>query len=67
MKTKYISIKNCKIADSKNTFIEKLDWELNSGEFWLVFGENGGGKADFLHALCGQKFHKTEKNVEIFL
>ena len=65
MKTKYISIKNCKIADSKNTFIEKLDWELNSGEFWLVFGENGGGKADFLHALCGIGSKKIILNDEL--
>ena len=27
---------------------------MNSGEAWLVIGPNGGGKADFLKALCGQ-------------
>ncbi len=28
---------------------------MNSGEAWLVIGPNGGGKADFLKALCGQQ------------
>ncbi len=27
---------------------------MNAGEAWLVIGPNGGGKADFLKALCGQ-------------
>lgn len=28
---------------------------MNAGEAWLVIGPNGGGKADFLKALCGQQ------------
>ena len=27
---------------------------MNAGEAWLAIGPNGGGKADFLKALCGQ-------------
>ena len=53
MKNSLISIKNCAVSDSKKTFIKNVDWELKNGEFWLVFGENGGGKAEFLRALCG--------------
>lgn len=53
MKNSLISIKNCAVSDSKKTFIKNVNWELKNGEFWLVFGENGGGKAEFLRALCG--------------
>ena len=70
MKNSLISIKNCAVSDSKKTFIKKVNWELKNGEFWLVFGENGGGKAEFLRALCGigpEKFVlNCEDNSEYF-
>ena len=70
MKNSLISIKNCAVSDSKRTFIKNVNWELKNGEFWLVFGENGGGKAEFLRALCGigpEKFVlNCEDNSEFF-
>lgn len=70
MKNSLISIKNCAVSDSKKTFIKNVNWELKNGEFWLVFGENGGGKAEFLRALCGigpEKFVlNCEDNSEYF-
>ncbi len=49
-----ISIKNCRVESSNSTLIKNFSWQMNSGEAWLVIGPNGGGKADFLKALCGQ-------------
>lgn len=70
MKNSLISIKNCAVSDSKKKLIHNVDWELKNGEFWLVFGENGGGKAEFLRALCGigpEKFVlNCEDNSEYF-
>ena len=70
MKNSLISIKNCAVSDSKKNFIKNVNWELKNGEFWLVFGENGGGKAEFLRALCGigpEKFVlNCEDNSEYF-
>ncbi|MBQ8777437.1 MAG: ATP-binding cassette domain-containing protein [Treponema sp.] len=70
MKNSLISIKNCAVSDSKKTFIKNVNWELKNGDFWLVFGENGGGKAEFLRALCGigpEKFVlNCEDNSEYF-
>lgn len=48
-----ISIKNCRIENSKETVVPEIDWQLKSGEKWLVIGPNGGGKAVFLNALSG--------------
>ena len=48
----------------KKTFIKNVNWELKNGEFWLVFGENGGGKAEFLRALCGIGPEKFVLNCE---
>ena len=50
-----ISIHNCRVQDIHGTLLPRVDWELRSGEAWLVIGPNGGGKADFLRALAGEK------------
>lgn len=49
-----ISIKNCRIEESAAVKVPELSWTMRTGEAWLVIGPNGGGKADFLKALCGQ-------------
>ena len=48
-----ISIKNCRIENSRSTVVPQIYWEMHDGEKWLVIGPNGGGKADFLNALSG--------------
>ncbi|MBR5966478.1 MAG: ATP-binding cassette domain-containing protein [Treponema sp.] len=49
-----ISIKNCRIEDSAQARIKNFSWSMQEGQAWLAIGPNGGGKADFLKALCGQ-------------
>lgn len=51
---KLITIKNCNIENSKTTLLQDINWDFKTGESWLVIGPNGGGKADFLKAICGQ-------------
>lgn len=53
MNNPLITIKNCRIENSKQTIIPSLTWTMNAGESWLVIGPNGGGKADFINALDG--------------
>ena len=50
-----IYINNCRVQDLHGTKIPSLDWNMKIGEAWLVIGPNGGGKADFLRALAGEK------------
>lgn len=54
MSEKFITIKNCRIDDSRNTKIREISWNMNAGEAWLVIGPNGGGKAEFLKGLAGE-------------
>ncbi len=35
--------------------LPELSWEMKKDEAWLVIGPNGGGKADFIQALSGEK------------
>ena len=50
-----IYINNCRVQDLHGTKIKSVNWEMKAGEAWLVIGPNGGGKADFLRALAGEK------------
>ena len=50
-----INIQNCRVQDLHGTSVERLDWQMRAGESWLVIGPNGGGKADFLRAIAGEK------------
>ena len=48
-----ITIENCRIENSRQILIPQVSWTMKSGENWLIIGPNGGGKADFVNALCG--------------
>lgn len=68
-----IYINDCRVQDLHGTKIPSFSWEMLAGEAWLVIGPNGGGKADFLRALAGEKeiapassyFTKFSDSVEI--
>lgn len=54
MSRNFITLKNCRIEDSKSVKLENINWTFNTGEAWLVIGTNGSGKANFLKALAGE-------------
>lgn len=53
MQDDLIKIQNCKITGKQGVIINDFSWEMKTGEAWLVTGENGSGKADFINALSG--------------
>ena len=59
-----IQIKNCRIENSRTTLLQDISWHMNKGEFWLITGANGSGKADFLNALSGIGGLKIIPNIE---
>lgn len=54
MSRNFITLKNCRIEDSKSVKLENINWTFNTGEAWLVIGANGSGKANFLKTLAGE-------------
>ena len=54
MSRNFITLKNCRIEDSKSVKLENINWTFNTGEAWLVIGANRSGKANFLKALAGE-------------
>ena len=50
-----MEIKNCRVEDLKQVHIKNLSFTLDENQAWLVIGPNGGGKAEFVKALVGEK------------
>lgn len=48
-----ISIKSVSHSYANAHNISFKDWEINSGEQWLLLGESGSGKTTLLHILTG--------------
>ncbi len=59
-----ITIKNCRIENSKSVLVSELNWTMQSGQAWLVIGPNGGGKADFFNALSANLNILPNSNME---
>lgn len=45
--------------------LRDIDWQVNKGEHWVVFGMNGSGKTTLLSIIAGFK-HYTAGKVKIF-
>lgn len=48
-----ISIKSVIHSYNNTSQISFKDWEINTGEQWLLLGESGSGKTSLLHILTG--------------
>ena len=41
------------LADTDATVLEKIEWTVNSGEFWVIAGMHGSGKSDLMATAAG--------------
>lgn len=48
-----IAIKSVSFSYNKTTSLSFKDWDINSGEQWLLLGDSGSGKSTLLHILTG--------------
>jgi len=48
-----IKLKDCGIKIKKEVILQNLNFELQPGKFYHLFGENGAGKSVFLQGLLG--------------
>ena len=60
-----IRLENINISYGEKRVLKNIDWEVNSGEQWLLQGHNGSGKSTLLSLLNGD--HPQAYANEIFL
>lgn len=54
-----IQIQNLTLQTGSNRLLTDINWTINRGENWIVFGRNGSGKTTLLSTLVG--FHKFQR------
>ena len=60
-----LEIKQLSCKMGKNYLLRDINWQVNRGEQWIVYGMNGSGKTTLLSIIAGYK-HYTEGSVRIF-
>lgn len=48
-----LATRQLSISAGQRRLVQKLDWQVQRGEFWCVLGKNGAGKTSLLHTLAG--------------
>lgn len=48
-----LKISNLKVERESKTLLEKINFEINSGETYVILGHNGSGKSSLAYALMG--------------
>ena len=64
-KESLIKLENINISYGEKQVLKNIDWEVNSGEQWLLQGHNGSGKSTLLSLLNGD--HPQAYANEIYL
>lgn len=59
-----LDLKGVCLKRDGNWILENIDWKINKGENWVLFGLNGAGKTALLHMLCAYYF-PTKGNVKV--
>src|SRR6218665_342845 len=61
-----IKLKNINISYGEKQVLKNIDWEINSGEQWLLQGHNGSGKSTLLSLLNGDHPQAYANEIHLF-
>ena len=53
--TMQIELKNISCKIGNHNLLHNINWQVNQGEKWIVFGENGSGKTTLLSIIAGYR------------
>ena len=65
-KEKICQLRNCNIRFGKTTILENFNWEILSGDKWLLKGPNGSGKSTLLSLLNADNPKCYCNDIELF-
>lgn len=60
-----INVKNLTCLVGNKAILSNVDWQIEKGDHWVVFGLNGSGKTTLLSILAGYRSY-TSGTVEVF-
>ncbi len=60
-----IETKDFSVKQGNKFLIEDVNWRVEPGQHWVVFGANGSGKTTLLSAACGYRSYSTG-SLELF-
>ena len=61
-----VKMMDVKVAFNGRTVLQKICWEINSGEFWQLIGPNGSGKSTLLSLITGNSPKGYGQNLVLF-
>ena len=61
-----VDMQDVRVAWGEKVVLNKLNWQVRSGEHWLVRGPNGSGKTTLLELITGDNMQVFCNNVSIF-
>ena len=61
-----IKLENTNISYGEKQVLKNIDWEVNSGEQWLLQGHNGSGKSTLLSLLNGDHPQAYANKIHLF-
>lgn len=61
-----IKLENINISYGEKRVLNNIDWEVNSGEQWLLQGHNGSGKSTLLSLLNGDHPQAYANEIHLF-
>ena len=61
-----ISFKNVSVSYGENHILKDIDWEVKSGEFWQLIGDNGTGKTTILSMITGDNPKAFGQEIYLF-
>ena len=61
-----IKLENINISYGEKQVLKNIDWEVNSGEQWLLQGHNGSGKSTLLSLLNGDHPQAYANDIYLF-
>lgn len=61
-----IKLENINISYGEKQVLKNIDWEVNSGEQWLLQGHNGSGKSTLLSLLNGDHPQAYANEIHLF-
>ena len=65
-KESLIRLKNINVSYGEKQVLKNIDWEVNSGEQWLLQGHNGSGKSTLLSLLNGDHPQAYANQIHLF-